>query len=92
MLRRCWQAVGQLAPAAWAASPCLCRRLKYNPAVSVDISLRIGAIFSQAGLLAAMHRRLHAATHGLGTGKPLMLLLHGFPETWASWRHQIRVG
>jgi hypothetical protein len=37
-------------------------------------------------------RRLHAATHGLGSGKPLMLLLHGFPETWASWRHQIKVG
>ncbi len=35
-------------------------------------------------------RRLHVATHGLGTGKPLMLFLHGFPETWASWRHQIQ--
>ncbi|KAI7839809.1 hypothetical protein COHA_006607 [Chlorella ohadii] len=34
--------------------------------------------------------KLHVATHGLGTGKPLMLFLHGFPETWASWRHQIQ--
>lgn len=38
------------------------------------------------------HRaRLHAATHGLGSGKPLLVLLHGFPETWAAWRHQIKV-
>lgn len=35
--------------------------------------------------------RLHAATHGLGSGKPLMLFLHGFPETWATWRHQLKV-
>lgn len=34
--------------------------------------------------------RLHAATHGLGSGKPLMLFLHGFPETWATWRHQLK--
>lgn len=24
-----------------------------------------------------------------GTGGPLVLLLHGFPEIWYSWRHQI---
>jgi hypothetical protein len=36
-------------------------------------------------------RRLHAATHGLGTGKPLMVLLHGCPELWVSWKHQIKV-
>ncbi|KAL4439753.1 hypothetical protein ABPG75_002754 [Micractinium tetrahymenae] len=34
--------------------------------------------------------KLHAATHGLGSGKPLLVLLHGFPETWAAWRHQIK--
>lgn len=33
--------------------------------------------------------RLHAATHGLGTGKKLVVFLHGFPECWHSWRHQI---
>lgn len=30
--------------------------------------------------------RMHYATEGEG---PLLLLLHGFPETWYSWRHQI---
>ena len=30
--------------------------------------------------------RLHYVTQGSG---PLMLLLHGFPEFWYSWRHQI---
>lgn len=30
--------------------------------------------------------RLHYVTQGLG---PLMLFLHGFPEFWYSWRHQI---
>src|SRR3954470_21109436 len=30
---------------------------------------------------------LHCAEEGRG---PLVLLLHGFPECWASWRYQIR--
>ncbi len=30
--------------------------------------------------------RLHAAVHGEG---PLVLMVHGFPESWYSWRHQI---
>ena len=30
--------------------------------------------------------RLHYATQGEG---PLLILLHGFPEFWYSWRHQI---
>ncbi|QYO63185.1 alpha/beta fold hydrolase [Leptolyngbya sp. 7M] len=30
--------------------------------------------------------RLHYVTQGEG---PLMLMLHGFPEFWYSWRHQI---
>ncbi|EPD66663.1 MULTISPECIES: alpha/beta fold hydrolase [Streptomyces] len=29
--------------------------------------------------------RLHIAEHGEG---PLVVLLHGFPESWHSWRHQ----
>lgn len=30
--------------------------------------------------------RLHLAEHGTG---PLVLLCHGFPESWYSWRHQL---
>ncbi len=31
--------------------------------------------------------RLHAAEQGQG---PLVILCHGFPESWYSWRHQLR--
>ena len=31
---------------------------------------------------------LHVATQGEG---PPVLLLHGFPEFWFSWRHQIKI-
>src|SRR4249919_1402742 len=30
--------------------------------------------------------RMHVAERGAG---PLVVLLHGFPESWYSWRHQI---
>jgi pimeloyl-ACP methyl ester carboxylesterase len=32
--------------------------------------------------------RMHVAERGAG---PLVVLLHGFPESWYSWRHQIAV-
>lgn len=30
--------------------------------------------------------RIHLVEHGQG---PLVLLVHGFPESWYSWRHQL---
>ncbi|XP_076451108.1 epoxide hydrolase 4-like [Babylonia areolata] len=33
--------------------------------------------------------RLHYVSNG-DDNKPLMLLVHGFPEFWYSWRHQLR--
>ncbi len=33
--------------------------------------------------------RLHAASFGRQSDKPLMLFLHGFPECWYSWRDQL---
>jgi pimeloyl-ACP methyl ester carboxylesterase len=39
-------------------------------------------------------RRLHLVIGGRSAGakkKPLMLFLHGFPELWYSWRHQMPV-
>ena len=31
-------------------------------------------------------RRVHVVEQGVG---PLVVLVHGFPETWYSWRHQM---
>ena len=33
--------------------------------------------------------KLHCAVAGEGAGRPLVVLLHGFPEFWYSWQHQI---
>ncbi|NEQ34674.1 MAG: alpha/beta hydrolase [Leptolyngbya sp. SIO4C5] len=40
----------------------------------------------QHGAIATNGIQLHFVTQGEG---PLMLMLHGFPEFWYSWRHQI---
>lgn len=40
----------------------------------------------QQGLVRVNGIELHYVTRGTG---PLVLLLHGFPEFWYSWRHQI---
>src|ERR1700751_5976814 len=37
-------------------------------------------------MIAANGIKLHIAEQGTG---PLVLLCHGFPECWYSWRHQI---
>jgi pimeloyl-ACP methyl ester carboxylesterase len=34
--------------------------------------------------------RFHAVIAGADPKKPLMLMLHGFPEMWYSWRHQLQ--
>jgi pimeloyl-ACP methyl ester carboxylesterase len=39
-------------------------------------------------ILAVNGVRLHVVTEGEG---PLVLLVHGFPESWYSWRHQLPV-
>src|ERR1035441_1532248 len=51
------------------------------------------AMDSRAGSTGITHRyvdarglRMHIAEAGSG---PLVLLLHGFPESWYSWRHQL---
>jgi pimeloyl-ACP methyl ester carboxylesterase len=33
--------------------------------------------------------RIHAVEEGEG---PLVVLIHGFPESWYSWRHQLTAG
>lgn len=68
-----------------------CKTFKRVPVRSTDITIDI------PGLENVVHQhykvgtvKLHAATCGIGTGKPLMVFIHGFPEAWFSWRHQIK--
>ena len=37
-------------------------------------------------MCATSHQRIRVAIEGKG---PLVLMVHGFPESWYSWRHQI---
>ena len=39
-------------------------------------------------VLDARGTRIHCVEEGSG---PLVLLVHGFPESWYSWRHQLPV-
>jgi epoxide hydrolase 4 len=41
--------------------------------------------FERAALTDGIHLRVAAAGEG-----PLVVMLHGFPESWYSWRHQLR--
>lgn len=41
------------------------------------------------GFLQLEEVKLHYVANG-AEGKPLMLFLHGFPECWYSWRHQLK--
>jgi pimeloyl-ACP methyl ester carboxylesterase len=48
------------------------------------MTANIGAVEHQ--ILAVNGIRLHVVSEGEG---PLVLLVHGFPESWYSWRHQL---
>jgi epoxide hydrolase 4 len=48
----------------------------------MNVDPRISFDFAQIGGV-----RLHYAK--AGTGDRLVILLHGFPECWYSWRHQL---
>jgi pimeloyl-ACP methyl ester carboxylesterase len=52
-----------------------------NELINLDASIRQG--YAQVGGV-----RLHYAQRG--EGERLVLLLHGFPEFWYSWRHQLK--
>lgn len=52
-----------------------------NELMNLDSSIRKG--YAQVGGV-----RLHYAQSG--SGERLVLLLHGFPEFWYSWRHQLK--
>jgi len=65
-----------------------------NDGMLVREGLRDGGGIRSAHLSGINHRliktngiRMHIAEQGTG---PLVLLCHGFPESWYSWRHQIK--
>ena len=43
---------------------------------------------SRTGLITTNGIKMHVAT--AGEGPPIVLLCHGFPESWYSWRHQLK--
>ncbi len=52
-----------------------------------DAAVQIGGPWAHRSV-SANGTRFHAAEAGDG---PLVLLLHGFPEFWWTWRHQLAV-
>src|SRR5204863_6993305 len=50
-------------------------------------ALKEQAVETQHRFVEANGIRMHVAEAGTG---PLVLLCHGFPESWYSWRHQLR--
>jgi len=59
-----------------------------GPAVTVDTSDLLVPGPWRHRLIAANGARFHVAEIGEG---PLVLLLHGFPQFWWAWRHQLTV-
>ena len=66
-------------PSTWFREQRVCP----SPAVCEDPDLGEHSYLSVNGV------RLHCVSNGT-EGAPLLLLLHGFPEIWYSWRYQIR--
>src|SRR5713226_6002697 len=63
-------------------------------ALRARASAETGTILTEDVMSEVQHRiietngiRMHLAEQGTG---PLVLLCHGFPESWYSWRHQLR--
>jgi pimeloyl-ACP methyl ester carboxylesterase len=70
------------------AKPCgtVKGRKRYPPAMTEVAAALGGANSISHRDLDAGGLRMHIAEAGTG---PLVLLLHGFPESWYSWRHQL---
>lgn len=58
---------------------------------SVPTSALVSSILTTSVLNGCINcrHRLHAVSPGRRPDKQLMLFLHGFPECWYSWRHQM---
>ncbi|KAM4887456.1 epoxide hydrolase 3 [Thomomys bottae] len=94
-----WVAVGAAALLAAAFYGCvalahvLCRPRRGclgRPRLAVPAGLRDPALGRHGFLrLRSSDLQLHYVSAGCGNG-PLMLFLHGFPENWFFWQHQLR--
>jgi pimeloyl-ACP methyl ester carboxylesterase len=58
-----------------------------GPGRGRDVSLGPGTIEIEHRVVKVHGMRMRLAEAGSG---PLVVLLHGFPECWYSWRHQLR--
>src|SRR5690242_13853833 len=63
-------------------------RLSSNKDSLLPVSHFMRTFEAHAGYADTGEVRLHYVTCGRG---PLVLFLHGFPECWYSWRHQLAV-
>lgn len=60
-----------------------------RPALLNDLSpitVNVAMSVQERLILQVGNTRIHAVSQGQG---PLVLLVHGFPESWYSWRHQL---
>lgn len=76
--RRFWMGIWSVSALSWALSPVV----GFADELPRPSSEAISKIVPTNGI------RMHYVEQGTG---PLVLLCHGFPESWYSWRHQIAV-
>ena len=62
---------------------------KPHPTTTQFCSCCINLAFWPFSFFPQQEVRLHYVSSG-SEDKPLMLLIHGFPEFWYSWRHQLK--
>jgi pimeloyl-ACP methyl ester carboxylesterase len=75
------------AHASLSGRPTLASKFGIHGSASAGVS-RVASRHMRHQVIDARGTRIHLVEEGSG---PLVLLVHGFPESWYSWRHQLPV-